>query len=274
METWEQAVLWLRSSPRHDDLVRAAFFDDPVSAAAARYYASSEWLALRRLLPTPVGKTLDLGAGRGIASYALARDGWQVTAVEPDPSDVVGAGAIRLLAAETNVAIEIVTEWGEALPILSESFDLVLCRQALHHARDLKALCAEVHRVLRPGGTLVATREHVLTRRNDLDVFLKAHPLHYRYGGEHAYTLKEYTEAIESAGLRLLRLFNPLQSDVNTFPRTTSEIRERIAARLHIPVRFVPSAALTLIGMLDNTPGRLYTFIANKQVLAPPERHP
>ena len=41
----------------------------------------------------------------------------QVTAVEPDPSDLVGAGAIRALSKETGVAIEVVEAFGEAVPI-------------------------------------------------------------------------------------------------------------------------------------------------------------
>ena len=34
--TWEQAVLWLRQQPDSADLVRACFYDDPLSAAADR----------------------------------------------------------------------------------------------------------------------------------------------------------------------------------------------------------------------------------------------
>ena len=46
------------------------------------------------------GQALDVGAGRGIASYALAREGFTVTVLEPDDSHLVGAGAIRSLAEE------------------------------------------------------------------------------------------------------------------------------------------------------------------------------
>ncbi|MCU0885274.1 MAG: hypothetical protein MUC44_10055 [Beijerinckiaceae bacterium] len=72
-------------------LARAAYFDEPV-AAALRYQASAEFGAVRALLPPKAGRALDLGAGNGILSHALAREGWAVTAVEPDPSELVGAG--------------------------------------------------------------------------------------------------------------------------------------------------------------------------------------
>src|SRR6266542_3674307 len=110
--------------------------------------------------PAPPGRALDIGAGRGITSYALAREGWRANALEPDASAVVGAEAIRALAKETGVEIEVTQEWGERLPFDDASFDLVIARSTLHHARDLRELCREAARVLRPGGAFIAAREH------------------------------------------------------------------------------------------------------------------
>jgi 2-polyprenyl-3-methyl-5-hydroxy-6-metoxy-1,4-benzoquinol methylase len=89
--TWEDAVRWCMAEPSMSALARAAYFDEPV-AAALRYQASAEFGAVRALLPPKAGRALDLGAGNGILSHALAREGWAVTAVEPDPSELVGAG--------------------------------------------------------------------------------------------------------------------------------------------------------------------------------------
>ena len=138
------------------------------------FWQSEEWKAIAALLPPPSGRALDMGAGRGISSYALARDGWQVTALEPDPSDLVGAGAIRALARDTGYTIDIVAEYSEKLPFADATFDVVNCRQVLHHARDLRQTCTEIFRVLKPGGVMIATREHVLTTRADLNMFLSA----------------------------------------------------------------------------------------------------
>ena len=265
--TWEQAVAWLRNQPGETELVRACFFDDPLLAAAQRFRASSEWVATRALLPSPPGRALDIGAGRGIASYALAADGWQVTALEPDPSPLVGSGAIRALASDSGKPIEVVEQWGETLPFASATFDAVLCRQVLHHARDLKQLCAEIGRVLKPDGIMLATREHVISRREDLPAFLASHALHKFYGGENAYLLAEYHEAITRAGLMLERSLNPLQSDINLFPMTLDDHRKLLAERLRLPPVLVRPWLMAWFGERLTDPGRLYTFRARRPML-------
>lgn len=262
LATWEDAVLWLRRRPEHADLVQACFFDDPLIGAAERYYASSEWRAIQGMIGLGAGRVLDIGAGRGTSSYAFARDGWRITALEPDPSPVVGAGAIRALAAESGVAIEVVEAWGEELPFQDAGFDLVYGRQVLHHARDLPAFCREVARVLKPGGTFLATREHVIFKDADLAVFLEKHPLHRLYGEEHAYRLAEYTRAIDDAGIRITRVLNPWASPINLYPRTSQDV----AARIRRAVPFVPPfalnpAVLRRLGWLLRSPGTSYSFV-------------
>jgi SAM-dependent methyltransferase len=263
---WEGAVLWLRGQPDQADLVRACFYDDPLIGAARRFHECDEWRAVRELLPRQAGCALDVGAGRGISSYALAREGWQVTALEPDPSALVGAEAIRSLAREAVLDIDVVQERGERLPFADASFDLVCCRQSLHHARDLRQLCAEIGRVLRDSGTFIATREHVISRPEDLPKFLESHPLHHLYGGENAYMLNDYTTAIESAGIRLNRVLNPLQSEINLYPETLAGVKRRIAARFSFPLPgVIPDFVLGILGDFLKLPGRLYSFAGTRR---------
>ncbi len=263
--TWEEAVLWLRRQPGQAELVRACFYDDPLIEAAERYYKSSEWRAIRRFLSANPGRALDLGAGRGISSYALAKDGWETVALEPDGSKIVGSGAIRSLAKEAGLDIRVEETWGEKLPFEDGFFDLVHGRQVLHHAKDLKRLCKEAARVLKKGGTFIATREHVISRRDDLERFLKNHPLHNLYGGENAYLLDEYISAMRSAGFRLRYVLNPYRSDINLFPDTVENLRTGLAKSLKMPwPGLIPDVLIKFLGWRNDTPGRLYTFIGIK----------
>jgi SAM-dependent methyltransferase len=274
--TWEDAVIWLRNQPEQRQLVLDAFYDDPLIGAAERYLASTEWQAVSKLLQNRTGKALDVGAGRGIASYALARSGLAVTALEPDPSAVVGTEAIRRLAAEARLPIEVVEEFSERLPFADGTFDVVFARAVLHHMRDLDSACREMFRVLRPGGMLIAAREHVISKESDLGEFLDQHPLHHLYGGEHAFLLDRYTGALKAAGFAAIEVLAPLKSPINLFPYTLESLRAAVVERLtdKIPVRPVWRAALasrsvftSLLSMaerFDHRPGRLYSFVCHR----------
>jgi SAM-dependent methyltransferase len=263
--SWERAVSLLRADETQVELVKACFYDDPLEDAAHRYFSSSEWKALQRLLPQGGGSVVDLGAGRGISAYAFARSGWNVTAVEPDESDVVGVGAIRALAAAAGLNIRIVQSFGEELSLPNAAFDLVHCRAVLHHADDLGKLCAEISRILRPGGTMIATREHVISAEEDRSLFLERHPLHRFYGGENAYRLETYVGFITAAGLDVERILNPFESDINLFPDSKANLKSRIARRVGLPwPQMIPDIALALLGRFQVVPGRLFTFVARK----------
>jgi len=272
--SWEQAVQWLRAQPEKRDMVLEAYYDDPLLEAATRYWQSEEWLAIRRWLPAP-GHALDVGAGRGIASFALAKDGFSVIALEPDPSPVVGAAAIASLAVDTGLPIEVRQQHSEKLPFPDGQFDLVFARAALHHIRDLASANREFYRVLKPGGRMIAVREHVISKPGDLQAFFAGHPLHHLYGGENALLLNDYLRAIRDAGFRVTRVIAPLDSVMNTAPHNQDSLQRELARRLG---RHVPAVSACIAGLLrmpgawslvraaislaDNRPGRLYSFIA------------
>jgi SAM-dependent methyltransferase len=274
--TWEGAVSWLRQQPDQRQLVLDAFYDDPLVVAAKRYAACSEWQEIARFLAGRSGTALDVGAGRGIASYALARQGFAVTALEPDPSPIVGAAAIRALAGEERLPIEVIEEFSERLPFQDGAFDVVFARAVLHHTSDLEGACREMFRVLRPGGVFFGLREHVISSQADLDRFLAQHPLHKLYGGENAFLLQRYVEALRDAGFAAIEVLAPLKSPINLFPYTADTLRLTVIEKLSRRIPLAPLwrgvfASQRLFEMLlagaerfDHRPGRLYSFICTK----------
>lgn len=273
--SWEDAVTWLVQQPEHRELVQQCYFDRPVSQAVRRYAASAEWQAILPWLPNPVGQAFDLGAGNGIVSYALAKEGWHVTALEPDPSEFVGAGAIRELASQENLNIQVVEEFGESIPFPSNTFDLAMARQVIHHAKNLNQMYAELSRILKPGGRLIAFRDHIVDSEAGLEEFRRSHPLHKLYGGENAFSLAEYKQAIRLAGLKIDKELHQFESVINFAPKSKAEIcraicepvripflKKYFASLLASPLLFAPMMKLS--SKLFRRPGRLVSFVCSK----------
>lgn len=275
----EDAIRQLADSPDTSALVHLVYADGDVMHAALRFARGEEFQAVASWATcagtTPPARVLDLGAGRGIASLAWALRGYEVTALEPDPSELVGAGAIRQLVEVTGVPITVVEAMGERLPFANGSFDLVYVRQTMHHASDLQQMCNEIARVLKPRGVCIATREHVVSNKTQLSKFLANHPVHRLAGGEMAYSLRHYKAAFRNAGLRLSGVFGPFQSPANYYPNSTAEVRLRAAnAAVRLLGRrvgaFVDGVPLYyriwtyLASALNRDPGRLYSFVARK----------
>jgi len=233
---WEEAVNWFIENSPSKQAVRDCYFDRPVINAVRRYATSEEWKELESFLPVTKGRALDVGAGNGIVSFALASTGWETFALEPDPSDFVGAGAIRAIVSQTKLAIEVVEQWGECMPFQDNFFDLVLARQVVHHAYDLNKMYSEMARVLRPGGTLIAFRDHVAENAEELTQFLANHPLHHLYGGENAFSMSQYRNAIHSSGLKIIRQWNQFDSVINFAPLSRAELCEKLSEIVPVPL--------------------------------------
>ena len=94
---------------------------------------------------------LDLGAGTGGVSAALAADGkHRVVAV-----DIVANEDLRAMRGA--VQVEQVIATADALPFADESFDVVLCLETIEHLPNAHASAREMMRVLRSGGQVMIT---------------------------------------------------------------------------------------------------------------------
>lgn len=275
--TLDEAVRWMRAQPDCAAVVRDAYLGPDLEDSARRFAASGEFAAVRTLLGDRIrgAQALDLGAGTGIAGRALLDAGaTHVTAVEPDPSELVGRGALHRLCA--NRPVRITNDFAEHLSVPAASIDLVYARQVLHHLRDLDAALRECARVLRPGGVLLACREHVVDDAAQLRHFLARHPMHQLAGGENAFPAAAYRQAIERAGLRLEQELGPWDSVINAFPFVTNAAELADYPRLALRRKFgaVGRIAATLPGVKSavwlwlrrRRPGRMHTYFAVKPV--------
>lgn len=267
--TMDDAIAQLRQLPEYAALLRDAYLDRDVSAAAARFAASAEFAEARALMGDVDGKTLlEIGGGNGMAGGAWTSAGATVIAVEPDLGIEAGLRARGRPLSRRICAI------GEQLPLRSRSVDIIYTRQVLHHCRDLRAFAAECARVLVDGGTMLACREHVVSNERELRSFLEQHPLHRLTGDEWAYPLAAYAEAFTAAGLRVERIVKPWDSVINAFPavQRTDEIphlgRAALQRRLGRAgtwlgrIGIIAAAAQRYV--TRGIPGRMYTFVVRK----------
>ncbi len=100
--------------------------------------------AVRWLLPAPCEVAVDLAAGTGLLTRAVARHVTDVVAVEPD------ARMAAVLRARSP-GVHVVSGRGEALPLSSRTADAVLISSAWHWM-DPDLAVPEIARVLRDGG--------------------------------------------------------------------------------------------------------------------------
>jgi len=109
-----------------------------------------------RLLP-PGGSVLDVGAGTGRASLALATRGHPVTAIEPNPEM---AAALREEAGAARVRVRLIEgAWPEVAPQAGRH-DVALAAHVVYDVADLAPFLQALHQAARAGVVLEAGERH------------------------------------------------------------------------------------------------------------------
>lgn len=119
-----------------------------VASHYERYRPGPPVAAVDWILPTHVGRVVDLGAGTGALTRLLIDRAEEVVAVEPDDR-------MRAVLTEEVPGIRAVMGRGESMPIPDSCVDAVLASSSWHWVDPVPAL-HEVGRVLVPGGILGA----------------------------------------------------------------------------------------------------------------------
>ena len=103
---------------------------------------------VRAIDPQPGERILDIAAGTGTSSVALAKTGARVVAVDFSPG-MVAEGRRK------HPELEFIEANAEKLPFVDNEFDAVTISFGLRNINDPRAALAEMYRVLKPGGRLV-----------------------------------------------------------------------------------------------------------------------
>ena len=101
----------------------------------------------------PGEMVLDLGCGTGMLLETLLTSGPGASYVGVDPDPQVLAIASRRLRRHAS-AVQLLTGYGDTLPVADGTFDVVVSTLTFHHLTDSakRSTLAEVRRVLRPAG--------------------------------------------------------------------------------------------------------------------------
>ncbi len=100
---------------------------------------------------------LDLGCGDGTVLEQLLDYGHDLFGCDlPELRDAVRGRLAPRLGAAFEERVRVVED-GRTIPFADDTFDAVYANQVFEHVRDLDMMLTECGRVLRPGGTLLAT---------------------------------------------------------------------------------------------------------------------
>lgn len=152
-------------------------------------------------------KVLEIGLGQGAESEQLIRRGarWSGLDLTQESVDRVHARlAVRDLPHD-----EVRQGSAVAIPWPADTFDLVFSHGVLHHIPDIRAAQAEIHRVLKPGGILVAMLYSRASLNYQVSIRLlrrcaltAAYPLRHTRPVRESALLREHLAGAERTGLR------------------------------------------------------------------------
>lgn len=150
------------------------------------WYRERRHLLRQRVRNLPPGQALDIGAAGGGNTRVLESLGWEVLALEftSEGAQVARERGLQVLRADA-----------QRLPVADQSLDLVTALDVLEHLPDDARAAAEIHRVLRPGGLLVAAVpvDQRLWSQHDVAV-----------GHERRYEPPAFLALLRGAGLEVL----------------------------------------------------------------------
>ncbi len=143
-----------------DQIMRASFTAQAAGYAGSAVINDADRLVrlVRLINPPPETRALEVATGPGYVAEALAAVCREVVGIDLTPAPLAIAEKRRIERGLTNLHFEL----GNArqLPFGDNSFDLVVCRYAVHHFPEPDLVLAEMARVCRVNG-IVAVEDMV-----------------------------------------------------------------------------------------------------------------
>lgn len=180
-------------------------YDDVfMDTMATEYLERTPWTELRLgavrdlLDPQPGDRVLDVGCAAGAITHHLSTLGCDATGVDLEPRAIEKA---RDLFPGLSFEVADATD----LPFADASFDKAVAADFVEHVEDdvFLAMCAELRRVLVPGGTFAIyapNPRHLIERLKERELLLAQNPTHI--GLRDADHMRR---VLEQGGFRVLR---------------------------------------------------------------------
>jgi len=159
---------------------------------ATRFFETLEMLEL-----TGKEHVLEVGASFGWASWRFAQKGCKVTALEL--SNYLHAA--DLYFEKDNIYFDRLMSDMSQLPFADNTFDIIFSHSVIHHCKRLQPLFSEFHRVLRPGGRVVALHECAFGLLEDKSGGALQEAIDQGFN-ENAFTIPEWKKGARDGGFK------------------------------------------------------------------------
>jgi SAM-dependent methyltransferase len=166
----------------------------------------------QRLGLQPGELVLDLGSGPGRHAFETLRRGARVVLCDYDTGELaqartfssamVEAGEIEPPAGEVTRVMATAQGDGVFLPFPDDTFDRIIAAEVLEHIPDDEGAIAELHRVLKPGGTIATTIPAWFPEKICWTLSEEYHAPHVPGGHVRIYTENELRRKLRAAGLK------------------------------------------------------------------------